>query len=404
MPPAKPLLFIDDDQIQKYDFGPSHPLRPARYTLLRELLKAQDFFDGKTAACEMAPKILQTPAETERVVRLLELAHDRDYVDFVRRLDETGGIDALNEGRLFGLAAGDNPVFPGIFAASAAQVMGTLHACDAVMGGKTNRAFFIGGGLHHAMRRRAAGFCVFNDVAAGCRYLLGEKKCRRVMYIDTDAHHGDGVQWLFYGDPSALTVSLHEDPMTLFPGTGFADETGEGAGTGYAVNVPLPPGTFDDVFLHAFREVAVPLAKAYKPDVIVAQCGADGHFSDPLTHLRLTSRAYLDLGKEYDNLLNSLPGTKFVGVTGGGYDMAASARCWALLLSGLTGRKLPNDIPGPWLSLCEKLTGERCEETLLDSQQKEDSLRQFEGRNGVLQTVDKTIAQVKKSVFPAHGL
>src|ERR1700683_350098 len=220
------------------------------------------------------PIIAAVPAEIDE----RELVHDAAYIEAVRR----AGHDGWGDGR-FGLGTPDNPVFAGMHEASALVAGATLTAARAVWRGEALHSANIAGGLHHAMRRSASGFCVYNDPAIAIRWLLAQG-AERVAYVDLDVHHGDGVQAAFYDDPRVLTISLHEHPATLFPGTGLPSETGSGAGEGYAVNVALPAGTGDAGWLRALDAVALPLLRTFKPTVLVSQHGCDSHRLDPLAH------------------------------------------------------------------------------------------------------------------------
>ena len=199
-------------------------------------------------------------------------------------------------------------------------------------------AFNISGGLHHAHYARAAGFCVLNDCAMGLRRL--RRKFARVAYVDIDVHHGDGVQELFYDDPSVLTISLHESGQFLFPGTGFVEEIGEGAGEGYSVNLPFAPDTTDDVWLDAWRQAALPILKAYNPDAILLQMGTDTHEFDPLAHVCLTAQGWLEAVKDVQAL-----GKPIVAVGGGGYNLTTVPRMWTLAVTTLAGIAVPDEVP-----------------------------------------------------------
>ena len=233
---AGSLTLVWDEALTKYDFGPGHPLAPVRVELTIAL--AREF--GVLARPEVS---LLTPASAQ--LTELELVHDADYIEAVRQ----AGLDGRGNGR-YGLGTPDNPVFAGMHEASALVAGATLAAARAVWLGETAHAANIAGGLHHAMRRSASGFCVYNDPAIAIRWMLAQG-AERIAYVDLDVHHGDGVQAAFYDDPRVLTISLHEHPATLFPGTGLASEIGSGDGRGYAVNVALPAGTGDAGWLRA---------------------------------------------------------------------------------------------------------------------------------------------------------
>lgn len=219
---------------------------------------------------------------------------------------------------------------------------------------------------------------------------------KRVLYLDIDVHHGDGVQWIFYEDPRVLTISLHEDGRFLFPGTGFPDEIGRGKGKGYAVNVPLPPYTRDVSYLYAVNEIVPPLARAYRPDLIFTQTGADATYLDPLAHLKLTSRTYESVGALIDSLSKELCGGRWVAVTGGGYDVAACARVWTLIAAEMAGATLRNPIDPGWREMCTRATGS-APVSLRDREESGNAERVADG-------VRLAVASAKEAVFPFHGL
>ena len=252
-----------------YDFG-NHPLNPVRLEFTIALATELGVLD---AVDIVAPR----PATREELL----VAHDADYLDAVR----TASADPTFSG--YGLGTDDDPVFAGMYEASALVAGGSLIAADAVTSGAAEHALNIAGGLHHAMRGYASGFCVFNDAVLGIRRLLAGG-AQRVAYVDIDVHHGDGVQAAFYDDPRVLTISLHQDPRTLFPGTGLPTELGRGPAVGTSINVALPPGTDDGGWLRAFHAVVPGAVRAFAPDVLVTQCGCDTHHEDPLANLELT--------------------------------------------------------------------------------------------------------------------
>jgi acetoin utilization protein AcuC len=398
---GRPTALVYTEDYMKYDFGPSHPLRPVRVKLFYELLKSYGLIDGINLE-EFNPPTVQPNSDAgEALKKAIELVHDREYVEFVKRLDESGGIDHLNEGRFFGIGAGDNPPFPGMYSAASAHVLSTIYSCDLVMSGKASRTFSPGGGFHHAQKRRASGFCIFNDCAVGAKYLAEKYGLKRVMYIDIDAHHGDGVQWLLYEEPRVLKVSIHQDPMTLFPGTGFTDEIGVGMGKGYCANLPVPSGTTDEPYLYGFKETVPLLVKAFKPEVIIAQLGVDTHFSDPLTTIKLTTRAYVEIGKEFGRLLSGMEDVKFVGVSGGGYDVVTTPRCWLILLAGIAGFAVPNDLPESWVRLCKETVDQNPGCTLLDDENRNPDTAQAKMQ---MEIVKQKVDELKITVFPMHGL
>ena len=275
----------------------------------------------------------------------LSLAHTQSYIAAVKALS-TGdtSIDPVP----LGLGPGDTPAFPGMHDVGAAIVGGTLTATRMVMAGEAAHAFNPGGGLHHAQRDRASGFCVYNDLVAGIAAAVVEHGAR-VMYIDFDVHHGDGVQAAFYDDPRVLTVSLHETGRYLFPGTGAVVELGAGAGIGYSINVPLAPFTEDASWLAAVTAVLPPLAERFRPDLIVSQHGCDGHVWDGQSHLLLTLRAYQESARLVHRLAHQHCGGRWVAAGGGGYDpVRVVPRAWASVWSEMARGRPPARVPARW--------------------------------------------------------
>jgi acetoin utilization protein AcuC len=221
-------------------------------------------------------------------------------------------------------------------------------AAEGIAQGLFEHAFHMSGGLHHAMRSLAAGFCVYNDVALACEYF--RRRGWRVLYVDGDAHHGDGTQALFYHTPEVLTISLHESGEFLFPGTGSIDETGEGPGAGYSVNVPLLPTTDDLSWIECFDLVVPPIARAYRPDVIVSQHGCDTHRSDPLTNLGCTTQTAEQFAARMHNLAHELCGGRWLATGGGGYDIwRVVPRAWALVYGVVTHQVVGEAVPQVWI-------------------------------------------------------
>jgi acetoin utilization protein AcuC len=236
----------------------------------------------------------------------------------------------------------------------------TLACVRAVVGGQRRAAFNPAGGLHHAQRARASGFCIHADLVVGIRAAL-DAGIHRVLYVDYDVHHGDGVEAAFAADPRVLTISLHETPEVRFPGTGFAHDRGHGAGLGYAINVPLAPFTADDAWLAAIRAVVVPAARAYRPELIVSQHGADPHFTDPLASLRVTTQAMAAAATITRDLADELCGGRWVATGGGGYQpYTVLPRAWFWVWTIVAGRELPARIDAGWRAAWGSAPGRRC--------------------------------------------
>jgi acetoin utilization protein AcuC len=350
------FAFIWDPGFTAYRFGPDHPFNPRRLELAVSLMEAAGLLEPPRVS--VVPPRPASDAELARV-------HSPEYIDAVKRL----GAGAANprDGWRWGLGTDDNPIFEGMHDACATVVGGTLRAAEMVMSGEVKRAFNIAGGLHHAHRNRASGFCIYDDLAAAIAWIR-EAHGARVMYIDYDAHHGDGVQGIFYRDPEVLTFSLHESGRYLFPGTGFVDELGEGEGYGYSLNVPLEPFTEDDSWLRAYASLLPDVAAAFRPDVIVLQNGCDAHVLDPLTHLRCTTRLYEETVRITREVADQYCQGRIVGTGGGGYSIwQVVPRAWALVWAELTEQKAGPDVPREWVEQWQGASPELLPQQLRDS-------------------------------------
>jgi len=280
----------------------------------------------------------------------LLLFHEPDYLGLVKEMSDSG----------FGyLDMGDTPAFKGCYEASALAVGASLEAVDFVMEGRGTFGMNIAGGLHHAHPGRASGFCIFNDPAISIAYLKKKYSIERVLYLDVDAHHGDGVMYGFYSDPGVLDIDFHEDGRHLFPGTGFVEENGQGHGKGFKINVPLAPFTGDDAYLWLFDRIVPIAVREFKPRVILIQCGADGHANDLLAHLQLTTRSYLRIIRAVRELAQQVAGGRLIVFGGGGYNIANVARTWTLVASALLDFEPPELIPKNWQKMFEGLVGEK---------------------------------------------
>jgi acetoin utilization protein AcuC len=310
------VLLIAGPELATYGFPHGHPFGPDRYAaFMTELERSR-----------VAPTLDRKPPRVATREELLYF-HTPAYIERVAELSKRGsGL----------LDAGDTPAFPGVYEAAAHVVGGTLDALAAIVAGPVRRAFIPIGGLHHATRDSAAGFCVFNDCGVAieaARHLHG---IRRVAYVDIDAHHGDGVFYAFEQDPDLLFADLHEDGRFLYPGTGSRSETGRGAAVGTKLNVPLPPGADDTVFHEAWQEVEAYLDAA-KPELVLLQCGADSLAGDPITHLRLTAEAHAHAARRLCVLADRYANGRVLAMGGGGYNRANLARAWTRVVEELAG-------------------------------------------------------------------
>jgi acetoin utilization protein AcuC len=379
------LAVVWDDALAAYDFGPDHPLAPVRVQLTMSLARSLGVFD--------APNVeLVVPDPVDDAT--LEFVHTADYL---------AAVKAADANVRFGLGTADVPVFDGMHEAAARVVGATLAAARAVQTGRALHAVNIAGGLHHAMPSNASGFCVYNDPAIAIAWLL-RQGVRRIAYVDIDVHHGDGVQAVFYNDPRVLTVSLHQNGRTLFPGTGFADEVGGPDARGYAVNVALPPGTTDAGWLRAFHAVVPPLLRDFRPDVVVSQHGCDSHRLDPLAQLALTVDGQRAAHAAVHDLAHEVAGGRWVATGGGGYALAEVVpRTWTHLLAIAAGAPIDPATPTPssWRAEVAARVGAAAPLSMTDGGS--DSYSPF-GDGATVDPVDRAITATVRAVFPLHGL
>jgi len=379
-----------DDALTRYDFGPGHPFDPVRIRLTMALA-------GELGVLSFpAVSVISPEPATDSEI---ETVHDPRYVAVVRHVGR-----ALVPAVGFGLGTDDDPVFEGMHEAAALVVGATLAAARSVWSGATAHAVSVAGGHHHAMRANASGFCVYNDPAVAIKWLLSAG-AERVAYVDLDVHHGDGVQAAFYDDPRVLTISLHEHPATLFPGTGMPDETGTGDGAGYAVNVALPAGTDDAGWLRALDAVALPLLRSFKPTVLVSQHGCDSHRLDPLAHLSLSVDGQRQAQLTMHELAHELCDGRWIATGGGGYALVQVVpRTWTHLLAVAAGAPLDPETatPAQWRELARSLTGETAPPTMTDGVPPR--YVSFASGMDPDDAVDRAIMRTRSAVFPAHGL
>jgi len=330
-------VFVYSEDLLKYKFNSHHPFNQIRLKMTLDLLK-------KAHAISDQDIIPPRPATDEELL----LIHDPNYIEAVR----LAGNGQLREetAENYGLGTEDTPIFANMHEASTLLVGGTLTAVDQVMSGKANHALHLGGGLHHGFRGKASGFCIYNDSSVAIKYLL-EKYNVRVLYVDTDAHHGDGVQWSFYDEPNVCTLSIHETGRYLFPGTGNVNERGQGKGYGYSFNVPVDAFTEDDSWLEAYSKAIMDVADFFKPDVIITQNGADSHYYDPLTHLSATMKIYREIPKLAHKIAHKYCNGKWIAVGGGGYDIwRVVPRAWALIWMEMTeNSNCYGSLPEDWV-------------------------------------------------------
>ena len=374
-----------DESLLGYEFGDSHPMSPVRLELTMALARATGALDGARIT-EPRPA---TDAE-------LALVHDSDYLEAVRRAPDV-------DDPTHGLGTADNPVFADMHAASALVAGASVQAAEAVWTGAAPHAVSLAGGLHHAKRARAAGFCVYNDAAVAIGWLLAQG-AERVAYVDVDAHHGDGVEEAFAADPRVLTISLHQSPLSLFPGTGFPEDVGLGVAAGNAVNVALPVGTKDAGWLRAFDGVVPVLLREFGPQVLVTQCGCDAHRRDDLADLELTVDGQHLTYRLLHDLAHELCDGRWVALGGGGYDTVdAVPRAWTGLLAVATGASLPDRIPEEWRAFVRTRTGRDAPRFFSDGDPA--SYEPWEAGEGDPDSpLDRAVAATRRAVLPLHGL
>ena len=325
--------FVHDASLEDYSFGEDHPFQPVRIRMTIALCEALGLLEGYS--------FVESEPATDEDIKMVH------YSSYVRKVQEAGrGEGDLEELQGYGLGTKDNPVFKSVHEASARVVGATVEACRLVTNGEVKHAFCPSGGLHHAQRWQASGFCIYNDVGVAIARLKEEHADLRIAYVDTDVHHGDGVQWMFYNDPTVLTVSTHESGRYLFPGTGGVKERGQREGHRHSVNLPLQPYTYDGSFIECFEAVVPEVLRAFGPDLIFSQNGCDAHALDPLGDLRMTTQVYEHVPRRIHDLAHELCGGRWVAVGGGGYDIwRVVPRAWSALWSVVSHQELPDEMP-----------------------------------------------------------
>lgn len=319
------VAIVWDDALRAYDFGPGHPLAPIRVQLAMRLAREFGLLDVPNVEV-LSPVV---PATIEQISEV----HELEYIAAVQR----ASVNPRDIDPARGLGTPDDPAFAGMHEASALVAGATLMAAQAVHSGRAQHAVNIAGGLHHAMPDSAAGFCIYNDIGVAIAWLLAQG-VERIAYIDVDVHHGDGVQAMFYDDPRVLTISLHESPLTLFPGTGFPEEIGGPGALGSAANVALPAGTGDQGWLRAFHAVVPDVLEAFGPQIIVSQHGCDTHIDDPLAHLALTVDGQRMSYESIHRWAHRYAEGRWIAVGGGGYEWVdVVPRAWTHLIAEAAG-------------------------------------------------------------------
>lgn len=366
-------------ELERYPYPVGHPFNTTRAKKTRDLAQSMGWLteDGIREV---------TPVPADRQV--LKQLHSAAYLHVLKEgMDRRWRPKALT----MGIGTTDCPLFEGLYEHAVLATGATLQGAEMILRREATVVFNPSGGFHHAFPERASGFCYINDVALACHLLAAAGK--KVLYLDVDVHNGDGVAFAFKDRKDVMTISLHENPRVLFPGTGFEDDIGEGEGKGFCVNVPLPVGTYDLVYLNTFESVVVPLIQAFAPDVFVFEFGADALAGDPLAHLQLTNNVYAEV---IQHLLGYDKPILMTG--GGGYHVGNTVRAWALGWSVLCGMDNGNDLNlglgGVLLENTEWHGGLRDRELVIPESQRE----------SVSAAINKTVEAVKSLVFPIHKL
>jgi acetoin utilization protein AcuC len=399
-PESVPTAVVWDEALLKYEFSSAHPMAPVRLDLTHRLSEALGLLDRDGV------RIIRPEVASDE---LLASVHDPEYVRAVRSVSS----GEAPHRRDVGLGSDDNPVFPHMHEASARILGGSVAAAEAIWAGEVRHAVNFAGGLHHAARGHASGFCVYNDCSAAIQRLL-DLGAERVAYVDLDAHHGDGVESMFWDDPRVLTISVHETGISLFPGTGFANDVGGPDALGSAVNVAVPPGTGDSGFLRAVHAVVPQLLRVFAPEALVTQHGCDGHREDPLTNLTMSVEGQRQLALDAADWAADFAQDRWLATGGGGYSpFSVVPRAWSHLVAVVTGRPVRTDtrIPEAWRRYAALAAG------LEASQPREQGgiphlmsdgvdvwWRSWEVGYDPSDAVDQTIMATRKAVFPYHGL
>jgi acetoin utilization protein AcuC len=377
----KGTIFVYSEEMGRFDFGFDHPFKPERATKTYDLCNRYGVMNHPWIS-------ILDPQPIDR--RLLNVFHESTYLAL---LEEAGKGEVRLEMLERGLGTADNPILPGIYEWSLRATGGTHAAMQNLIKGNDLAAFNPLGGFHHAMPDHAEGFCYINDIVIAILDARNTLPGIKIAYIDIDAHHGNGVQEAFYRDPGVLFISLHETGRTLYPWSGMETEIGDGEGKGFTINVPLEPGTDDQVFGFVFDVVVPPLVKSFSPDLIVAELGADTLVSDPLTHLKLTNNGYQKAVREIRGLC-----PKILALGGGGYDLYRTARCWTLAWSILNNVKPEDEFAG---LVGGMMFGPEMEVGSLYD-------RPYNSEKDIkvkaLEQAQKVVAHIRKEIFPIHGI
>lgn len=389
---SESLTVVWDDDLRTYDFGPGHPLAPIRVQLAMRL--ALEFDLLSPAHVTVHNPVVPATLDEIRAV------HTPDYVDAVMRASSDPHFTDPQRG----LGTSDDPVFLGMHEASALVAGATLAAARAVHSGTSQHAVNIAGGLHHAMADSASGFCIYNDIAIAISWLL-QQGVERIAYIDVDVHHGDGVQAIFYDDPRVLTMSIHESPRTLFPGTGFPYESGGSGAPGSAVNIALPAGTGDQGWLRAFHAVVPQVLEVFRPQIIISQHGCDSHAEDPLAHLALSIDGQRMSYEAIHTWAHRFADGRWIAVGGGGYEWVdVVPRAWTHLIAEAAGTPIdPHvEVPSGFHDFVTQRLGRPGPGHMTDG--RTPWPKPFDQGFDPADPIDEAVLATRAAVFPLHGL
>ncbi len=390
---SQSVSVVWNDGLTAYNFGPTHPFSPVRVALAMRLADEFGLLDHSNVTL-----VSDFPSATDE--QLLTV-HTPALLDAVK---QAGEHPEAYDNEPFGLGTADTPAFRGMHEAAARVVGATMAAAQEVHQGRAQHAVNIAGGLHHSMPERASGFCVYNDIAVAIEWLLAQG-VERIAYIDVDVHHGDGVQAAFWNDARVLTMSIHESPVTLFPGTGYPDEVGGPDAMGSAVNIALPAGTGDQGWLRAFHAVVPHLLKAFRPQVIVSQHGCDTHFEDPLANLVVSVDGQRMAADAIHRWSHRYAGGQWIAVGGGGYEWVdVVPRAWTHLIGILIGKPVQPQaqVPLGYHEYVMELLGRQAPGSMTDGF--DPWPKNWDLGYDPADPVDAAVIATRKAVFPHHGL
>ncbi|MDI6726468.1 MAG: acetoin utilization protein AcuC [Smithellaceae bacterium] len=372
---------IYSHEMGRFNFGFGHPFKPERGIKAYELCDRYGLL-GHPWMLVLPPE----PAEYEAARNF----HTEGYLKALALASQGKASLELLE---HGLGTEDNPIIPGIYEWSFRAVGGTVQGLSKILAGELDYAFNLFGGFHHGAPDHAEGFCYLNDIVIAIREAQRKDRGLKIAYLDCDAHHGNGVQDAFFADPRVLTISLHETGREIYPWSGWEFEIGEGEGRGYNINIPLEPGTDDEIYRFAFDSLVSPLISSFRPDILLAQLGADTLISDPLTHLKLTNNGYRQTVEAIRSLC-----PRILALGGGGYDLYRTARAWTLAWATLNRLDPKDELAG---LVGGMMYGPEME---VGSLYDHPYLTEGEPKVRAQKEIERVVEFLRREVFPLHGL